>query len=324
MSVLVHRGEALSAYGWEDKPWFRPHDRLPALLEEIERRGLAPRLSFREARAATDDELATFHTRAHVERVTARCRANEGALDQGATPARATVERAARHVVGAVLDATAALLAGEAKRAFVPIAGFHHAHREEARMYCLYNDPAIAITRLLGALPGRTIGYVDVDVHQGDGVYDGFADEPRALLVDLHESWRTLWPHSPEQPAPGAVRGDATHTGVGAARGTKLNVELDPGTDDDTYLARWAEAEAFLEAARPAFLVFEAGVDHLRGDSFGHLDLSERCVAHVTERLVRLAERHGEGRLLVLGGGAYSAEGARRGWGAVLEVLARA
>jgi acetoin utilization deacetylase AcuC-like enzyme len=77
----------------------------------------------------------------------------------------------------------------------------------------------------------------------------------------------------------------------------------------------------FLEAARPAFVVFEAGVDHLGGDAMGHLALTERCVRHVTERLVALAERHAEGRLLVLGGGSYSADGACRGWGAVVEAL---
>lgn len=319
--VLIWRSEELAAYGFEDKPWFRPRERQPALLEEIERRGLGGRVTFRASRAASDEELAAVHDPAHVAWVVERCRCNEGALDQGATPARAEVERAARHVAGSVLDAVDALIDGEAKRAFVPIAGFHHARRAEARMYCLYNDPALALRRALDRLPGATIGYADVDVHQGDGVYELLAEETRVALVDLHESWRTLWPHSPDQPASDPVRGDSTHTGVGAAFGTKLNVELAPGTTDDQFLARWEEAEAFLEARRPALIVFEAGVDHLKGDSFGHLDLSERCVRHVTERLLALAERHAEGRILVLGGGAYSADGVRRGWGEVLEAL---
>lgn len=315
----VYFGKELGDYGYEEKPWFLP-DRLDAFLAELRARGLDRRATMIPARPADDAEILLFHPPAHLERVRRLCAANVGALDHGPTFARRTVEIAATHVVGAVMDATAKLLSGELARAFVPIAGFHHAHASEARSYCLYNDAAIAVTALLarGVAP---IGYVDIDVHHGDGVYAAFAAEPRVCIADLHEDGHTLWPHSPEAPGSEPVTGERDATGEGAAIGTKLNVPLPAGATDADFDRAWAEAEAFLEAQRPAFLVFVSGADGLDGDPMAHLRLTTASLAKATSRLRALADRHAGGRLLVLGGGGYEKANLGPAWCAVVEAL---
>ena len=318
-SVGVYSSKELGDYGYEEKPWFLP-DRLDAFLAELRARRLDERATMLPSRPATDAEILLFHTPAHLERVRRLCAANVGALDHGPTFARRTVEIAATHVVGAVMDATEKILAGELSRAFVPIAGFHHAHASEARMYCLYNDAAIAITSLLGRglLP---IGYVDVDVHHGDGVYEAFAADPRVRIADLHEDGHTLWPHSPEAPGQESVSGERTATGIGEAVGTKLNLPLAAGATDEDFERAWEEGEAFLEAQKPAFLVFVAGVDGLAGDPLAHLRLTPASLARATTRLRGIADRHAGGRLLVLGGGGYEKASLGPGWCAVVEAL---
>jgi acetoin utilization protein AcuC len=315
----VYSGEELGAYGYEEKPWFLP-DRLDTFLAELRARGLDQRATMLPARPATDAEILLFHTPAHLERVRRLCAANVGALDHGATFARRTVEIAATHVVGAVLDATGKILAGELQRAFVPIAGFHHARAAEARMYCLYNDAAIAVASLLrsGVSP---IGYVDIDVHHGDGVYEAFAADPRVIIADVHEDGHTLWPHSPEAPGQDPVSGERGATGAGDAVGTKLNLPLAAGATDADFHRAWDEAEAFLEARKPAFLVFVAGADGLDGDPMAHLRLTPAALARATTRLREMANRHAKGRLLVLGGGGYEKANLGPGWCAVVEAL---
>jgi acetoin utilization protein AcuC len=317
--VGVYTGEALGAYGYAEKPWFLP-DRLAAFLDEFRARGLDRRTILLDAPPAADAEILLFHTPAHLERVRRLCAANEGALDHGPTLARASVERAATHVVGAVLDAARRLLRGELRRAFVPIAGFHHAHAEEARAYCLYNDCAIALHFLLreGLSP---LAYADVDVHHGDGVYAAFAADPRVVIADLHEDARTLFPHAPEQPGEGPFPGDRGARGEGAGLGSKLNLPLPAGSGDAAFLRAWDEAEAFVEAARPAFVIFESGVDGLEGDPMAHLKLTPEALRHATRRLVALADRPAGGRLLVLGGGGYEKKSLPAGWCAVVEAL---
>ena len=177
----------------------------------------------------------------HRGKITAKGKAflsGDTALLGGVTYARVGVERAARHIVGAVLDATRRIVDGQFDCAFVPIAGFHHAHADQARMYCLYNDPAVAITWLLTQIEGN-VAYVDIDIHQGDGVYTGFAHEPRVRIVDLHEDWSTMFPFTPDQPGRGPFTGRASDTGLGRGEGTKLNVPLAPHTTDAAYIDHW-------------------------------------------------------------------------------------
>jgi acetoin utilization protein AcuC len=238
----------------------------------------------------------------------------------GPTLARVGVERAARWICGAALDATRRILAGDYQRVFIPVAGFHHAHAAEARMYCLYNDPVLAIRHALGQLSG-TVAYIDIDIHQGDGVYEAFVEEPRVVIADLHEDPSTLFPYTPEQPSEQHFPGRREDHGRGAGAGRKLNIALAPQTTDAEYLALWAEAEAFVRAAKPQFIVFESGVDGLASDPLSNQSLSTKAIDEVTRRVCALADESAGGRLLVLGGGGYELEGTKRGWCTVVEAL---
>jgi acetoin utilization protein AcuC len=222
----------------------------------------------------------------------------------GPTFARPQVERAARRVCGAVLDAVDRITRGEIPVAFVPIAGFHHARRDEARMYCLYNDPALALVAALDAVDG-VVAYVDVDIHAGDGVHEAFADDPRVVIADLHGS---------ADVSAGSIRevplGD--HHRIRA---------LGPGHDDDAYLLAWEPLEAHLRACRPAFVVFEAGVDGLATDPMSAQRLTPAVFREVARRVKSIADAYAGGRLLVLGGGGYELAGMAAGWAAVVEGL---
>ncbi len=318
MTLAVYGGAALGAYGYPEKPWFLPDVRLRAFEAALAQRGLDDRVRRIEAGRGSDEDILRFHTPAHLARVRRLCAANEGALDHGPTLARASVEDAATHVVGAVMDAARRLVAGELRRAFVPIAGFHHAHPEAARSYCLYNDAAIALSFLRDVVAGP-IAYVDVDVHHGDGVYAAFASDPRVVIADVHEDGRTLFPHSPEAPGAGPVSGAAEDDGEGAGKGTKLNLPLAAGATDADFLAAFAEVEAFLAAHRPSFVVLVSGVDGLAGDPMAHLALTPGVIAHAVRRMAAVVDRHVP--LLVLAGGGYDLDNFATGQAAVVEAL---
>lgn len=315
--VVVYQGQEMGLYGYEEKPWFQP-GRLDVFMAEFRKRGLDTKTNLRTAGPASEADLLLFHTPAHIERVRRLCAANEGALDHGPTFARQSVETAATHVVGAVMDAARGILAGEFTKAFVPIAGFHHAHANEARNYCLYNDCAVALSHLLKESTG-TLAYIDV--HFGDGVYEAFKSEPRVVMVDIHEDGSTLFPHSPEAPGEGPFDGNATWTGEGRAEGTKLNIPLNACAGDEEFLEAWRRAERFVRSHEPSFIVFESGVDCLAGDPLASLNVTPSAVRHIAERVCTLADEFAQGRLLVLGGGGYELNNMSRGWCEVVEAL---
>jgi acetoin utilization protein AcuC len=301
--VLVVCGEEIARYGFGEGHPFGP-DRHEAFMRELHCAGLDGRVQRASARPATREELESFHTCAYVDLVRERSMTGHGYLDAGDTPAWRGVFEAASHVVGGTLRAVEAVMSGQARRAFIPIGGLHHASRGHAAGFCVFNDCGIAIEMLRRRHAVRRIAYVDIDAHHGDGVFYAFEDDPEVLVADLHEDGRYLYPGT----------GTLEETGVGPARGTKLNLPLPPGASDDHYREAWDRVEAFLLEGRPEFILFQCGADSVEGDPITHLRFTEDAHAHAAARLCEIADELGHGRVVGMGGGGYNRRNLARAW----------
>jgi acetoin utilization protein AcuC len=308
MTLRLYYGAALAHYGFGDGHPFGP-DRLGAFWKECVARGLDRRAQLAAPVQASEADLLRFHTRDYVERVKAQSRTGEGFLDYGDTPAFPGVYEAAATVVGTMLDAVAHSVSGVAPRAFVPIAGLHHARREIAAGFCVFNDIGCAIEALRAVHGVRRIAYVDIDAHHGDGVYYAFADDPDLIFADLHEDGRFLYPGT----------GDASEIGTGVALGTKLNIPMPPGADDAAFLRVWPRVEEFVRAGRPEIILLQAGADSIGGDPLTHLQYTP--AAHAARRLRALAKELCRGRIVATGGGGYHRANLAAAWCAVVEAL---
>lgn len=307
LGVVV--SERLSRYGFGAGHPFGL-DRHAAFVREFESRGLPHRVQMLDVRDASYDELLSFHTADYLELVRERSASGQGFLDGGDTPAFRGVYEAAVTVVGATLNASAAILSGHCRRAFVPIAGLHHAGRNHAAGFCVFNDCGVAIERLFAAGLER-IAYVDIDAHHGDGVFYAFEDNARVIFADLHEDGRYLYPGT----------GDASETGKGVAEGTKLNIPMPPGSDDVAFDAAWPRVMTHLEKFAPDFIILQCGADSLEGDPITHLRYSAASHGKAARELAQLADRLGHGRVLALGGGGYNRSNLAQAWSTVVENL---
>ena len=146
-SVAVVTSERLARYGFGDGHPFGP-DRLAAFSREFAARGLLQRVTLLEPRDASAAELESFHTAEYLEFVRERSASGTGLLDGGDTPAFRGVYEAAAGVVGATLTCMEAIMQERCRRAFVPIAGLHHAARNRAAGFCVFNDCGVAIEQL--------------------------------------------------------------------------------------------------------------------------------------------------------------------------------
>ena len=310
MSPRVYYGPALARYGFGNGHPFGT-DRLDAFWREAQARGLDKRVVVAAPVACTDTELLSFHTQEYVARVRAQSQTGSGYLDYGDTPAFPGVYEAASHVVGSSLDASRRALRGDAPRAFVPIGGLHHATRHGAAGFCVFNDIGVLIEQLRRESDIRRFAYVDIDAHHGDGVYYGFESDPDVYIADIHEDGHYLYPGT----------GHATETGVGTARGTKLNIPLAPEADDAAFARVWPEVEAFVRAAKPEMVLLQAGADSIAGDPITHLRLSPRSHRHAAASLRAIADDYCDGRLVAFGGGGYNRDNLARAWCEVVEAL---
>ncbi len=308
--VCLYLGADLARYNFGDAHPFGPK-RLGAFRDELQRQGLDREVCVCAPVAAGKAEIERFHTPEYVERVRMQSRHGVGYLDMGDTPAFIGVYEAASIVVGTTLDAVARILRGECRRGFVPIAGMHHARRDGAAGFCVFNDCGVAIETLRSEHGLRRIAYVDIDAHHGDGVLYAFESDPDLVIVDFHEDGRYLYPGT----------GTAEETGRGAAQGTKHNYPLPPSAGDAALLQVWPEVEAILRRAQPEFILLQCGADSLAGDPLTHLALSPIAHAHVAASLCRLADELGHGRVLALGGGGYDLDNIAKAWCAVVREL---
>lgn len=311
--VLLVTGDRIARYGFGEGHPFGP-DRHGVFLREVRNAGLQDRVRWEKPRLAEQAELELFHTPEYVEFVRERSVAGEGYLDGGDTPAWKGVFEAASYVVGATLLAVEEVMAGRARRGFIPIAGLHHATRNRAAGFCVFNDCGVAIETLRRRYGLKKIAYVDIDAHHGDGVFYGFESDPDLLFADTHEDGRYLYPGT----------GAAQETGAGDAKGTKLNIPLAPGAGDAEFLAAWEQIEAYLTASAPEFILFQCGADSVEGDPITHLRFSPAAHAHAASRLCALADEFGHGRVVGMGGGGYNRDNLARAWTGVVKAFVQA
>ncbi len=300
----------LAEYGFGESHPFG-NDRLAAFWREAVNRGIDRRTRALASRLADDVELQRFHDRTYLERTRSLSDIGFGYLDHGDTPARKGIFEAARRVAGTTLDAVEAVMTGSEPRAFLPIAGLHHGRRGATAGFCVLNDCGIAIETLRQVHGLSRIAYVDIDAHHGDGVYYDFEDDPAVIVADIHEDGRFLYPGT----------GDADERGRDRGEGTKLNLPMAPGSDDDDFLRAWPAVLEHLEAFRPQFVLLQAGADSIRGDPLTHLEFTPAAHRHAATTLRSLADRHADGRLLVMGGGGYDLGNIARTWCEVIEAL---
>ena len=255
---------------------------------------MAPRL-------ATDEELQRLH---HPEYIDAVRRFSSDPNDSrptagvgpGDCPPFADMHEVSASVAGGSMKAVDLILAAETLHAFHPGGGLHHAMAGRASGFCIYNDVALAVARARDA--GHRVMYVDLDVHHGDGTQSLFWDDPQVLTLSIHETGMTLFPGS----------GFIDERGGDAARGTKVNLPLQPYSGDASWIVAVERAIPDLaDAFRPTFLVTQHGCDTHAYDPLAHLRLTTRAYRVATLLLDAVAHEFCEGRWLATGGGGYDA-----------------
>ncbi len=255
--------------------------------------GLAPE-------PAPDPDLLLCHAREYIEAVR-RLSADpfgfpEAGIGLGDNPPFAGMHDAGAAVAGGSLRAVEAILRGDVEHAQHPGGGLHHAMRDRASGFCIYDDPALAIAR--ARRDGLRVLYIDLDVHHGDGVQALFWDDPGVLTFSIHESGRYLFPGT----------GDATELGEGVAAGTAVNNPLLPGVGERPWLLVLESLLPELAASfGPDLIVSQHGADSHAWDPLAHLNVTTTAHGAAARLVDAIAHRYAGGRWLATGGGGYDA-----------------
>lgn len=277
-----------------------------------------PQVDVVESYVASDDELATVHDHdyiAAVHRVGEDPSLSDPDRGLGTEddPVFSGIHEASARLAGGSLLAASALISGAVPRAVNFGGGMHHASAGKASGFCIYNDTALAIAKLLESGVSK-VAYIDIDAHHGDGTQSIFWNDPRVLTISLHESGVTLFPGT----------GFANEVGGPLAEGTAVNVALPAGTSDAGWLRAFhAVVPQLVEAFAPDVIVSQHGCDSHRDDSLTHLNTSVDGQREAALSVAALADKVCGGRWIATGGGGYNIVGVvPRVWSHLMAIVA--
>jgi acetoin utilization deacetylase AcuC-like enzyme len=250
-----------------------------------------------EPRRAADEELGRIHDADYVGLI----RETAGramALDADTFTSPETFDVACL-AAGAVLTAVDHVLdgaAGTRALALVRPPG-HHAERNRAMGFCLFNNVAVAAAHARARGLER-VAIVDYDVHHGNGTQHAFYNDPSVLFLSSHQH--------PYYPGTGA----ADEVGTGAGSGFTVNLPLAAGaTDADYEHVYQAIAWPVLKAFRPQLILVSAGFDAYKDDPLAGMRLESEYFGRLTAQIAAIADDCCDGRLAMATEGGYHLKG---------------
>jgi acetoin utilization deacetylase AcuC-like enzyme len=270
--------------------------RLEAILHAIEHdENLSHRLVRLPPRPASPEDITRCHHEDLISHINLACNADAEYLDEDTRISPESYE-VALFAAGAAVSAVDAVMKDRGGRAFglVRPPG-HHATPGTAMGFCLFNNAAIAARYAQSVYGAERVLIVDWDVHHGNGTQEIFWNDPSVFYFSTHQ-----FPYYPGS-------GSSGERGAGRGEGYTLNVPLSAGTSATEHRQAFRAAlEAIERRFPPDLTIVSAGFDARRGDPLGGLMLEDSDFAEMTKDVLRVAERHGEGRVVSLLEGGYN------------------
>lgn len=266
-------------------------DRLIAIMQELEEKGLLKELTHIEPRRARAQEVSLNHDPAYVQEVADFCSAGGGHLDVD-TYAGVDSYEVALYAVGGVLEGIDRLLEGEVEAVFCAVRPpGHHAEYATAMGFCLFNNVAVGAHYLLQKGFERVF-IVDFDAHHGNGTQRSFYEEDRVFYFSSHQ-----YPFYPGT-------GSREEKGAGKGYGYTHNEPLPAGAGDREFERVYGEVfpKLFFEYS-PQFLLVSAGYDAHADDPLTYLNLSTQGMTRVVHHLLESAKKLSVPVLFALEGG---------------------
>ncbi len=274
--------------------------RLEALFAAIRDGGMRESLIFLEPYLPAPESLHAVHDPAYLEtfrEAVARgdrhfavrdCAISEGSFE------------AALLAAGGVMAGIDAVCSGRADNVFCAVRPpGHHAGRASAMGFCFVNNVAAGARYARSAYGIGRVYILDWDVHHGNGTQALFDEDPDTFFCSLHEHPSFCYPGT----------GRRLERGTGTGRGATLNIPLSPHAGDREMIEAFErEVVPSIEAFRPGLILLSAGFDAHRDDPIAELECTEEAYAHMTRRVLELADRYCEGRVVSVLEGGYRTE----------------
>src|SRR2546430_5705140 len=270
--------------------------RLEAILHVLNQDdALSKKLARIAPEPARNEDIARCHREDLIYEIESMCKRDESFIDADTRISPESFE-VARLAAGAALAGVDAVMREEGGHAIALIRPpGHHATISTAMGFCLFNNAAVGARYAQVRYGVERVLIIDWDVHHGNGTQEIFWSDPSVFYFSTHQY--------PYYPGTGA----ADERGAAKGEGFTLNVPLSAGTPARTHRQAFIDALHDIERRFPPdLIIISAGFDSRRGDPLGGLMLEDSDFSEMTKEVLRIAEKHGAGRVVGLLEGGYN------------------
>jgi len=199
---------------------------------------------------------------------------------------------ATKDAVGSIIAAIDGVQCGEFKNAFCAVRPpGHHAEKEKAMGFCIYNNIAVGANYLLQKYKYNKVAIIDFDVHHGNGTQDIFYNNEKVLYISTHQY--------PYYPGSGSEKEKGKFDNV-------FNIPLEAGTTAEEYLVAYEHVLNKIKKFKPEFLLFSAGFDAHVDDPLAQLKLKSEDFYKITKRTLELSKSFCNGNVVSILEGGYN------------------
>jgi acetoin utilization deacetylase AcuC-like enzyme len=262
-------------------------------------------------RSAEQQWIETNHNNEYIKRAQATCISGSPYLDSMDVSVCEKSYDIALMATGSTLALADEVISGNIDNGFAMVRPpGHHAERDRALGFCLFNNVAI-LARYLQKQHGLDkILILDWDVHHGNGTQHSFEEDPAVLYISTHQY--------PFYPGTGAY----TETGIGKGAGATLNCPMSAGASDKDYeLVFMEKILPKIDEFKPEAIIISAGFDAHNDDPLANICLSTEFFAWMSERMMEMADKHANGKLISVLEGGYNLNTLPHCIGRHLEIL---
>ena len=235
--------------------------------------------------------LKTTHTSKYIDFVNNSFPSNGLEFLDGDTIVSPGSKDATTDAVGSIITAIDGVIEKKYKNAFCAVRPpGHHAEKDKAMGFCIYNNVAVGATYLIEKLKYKKVAIIDFDVHHGNGTQNIFYDNERVLYISTHQF--------PYYPGSGSDNEKGKHNNV-------FNLPLEAGTTSEQYLNAYEYVLKKLKEFKPEFILFSAGFDAHKNDPLAQLKLETEDFYTITQRTLQLAKEYCDGKVVSILEGGY-------------------
>ena len=266
-------------------------ERIPSIINGL-KKIQSQKLIWEKVRSFDDKYIKLTHSEKYFEKINQSFPKEGLAFLDGDTIVSKGSKKAAYDAVGAIINAIDAVMNKEFDNAFCVVRPpGHHAEKEQAMGFCIFNNVAVGATFLMEKYKINKVAIIDFDVHHGNGTQDIFYNEKKVLYISSHQF--------PFYPGTGSKDETGKYNNI-------LNIPLKAGTNSKEFFASYNKVYDKLNEFKPEFILLSAGFDAHKNDPLANINLESKDYYTLTKEIIKIAKQVSGNKIVSILEGGYN------------------